>query len=322
MECDKLVSIIIPVYNVQTYLRECLDSILQQTYKNFEVILIDDGSKDDSLNLCEEYARKDSRFVVIHKKNGGVSSARNMGLQFANGEYVTFIDSDDSIDVNYIEAMVLGLQKFNVDFVRAPFKKNGIVQSDYSYYTSLDNLVIDFKSMINIYLFNSVWGMMLKRNCIGDVCFDESIFYGEDVLFLLQVFVNSENKKLLLLKEPFYNYAVRECSALNSSFNAKWFSLLIVANKVEDLLHPYPFMDRAAKIFRKFCLFTVYEKMVDCNDSQYAEKKKTLRQEIIELRKLGFRPKNRNANINELSILYGGYGIVRKLRKFKRFLFT
>lgn len=322
MECDKLVSIIIPVYNVQTYLRECLDSILQQTYKNFEVILVDDGSNDDSPNLCEEYAQKDSRFIAIHKENGGVASARNKGLQVAKGEYITFVDSDDTIDSNYIEAMVSGMERYKVDFVRAPFKKNGVPQFNYSYYASLDNPVIEFYSMINTSLFNSVWGMMLKRNCIGDICFDESIFYGEDVLFLLQVFVNSENKELLLLKGPFYNYAVREGSALNTSFNVKWLSLLTVADKVEDLLRPFPFMDCPAKKFKKFCCLTVYEKLVDCKESRYAEKKKVLREEIIKLRKQGFRPKNKIADIMELSVIYGGYGIIRNLRKIKSRLFA
>lgn len=320
MDYDKLVSIIIPVYNVQAYLRECLDSILLQTYKKYEVILVDDGSEDDCVNLCDEYAQKDSRFIAIHKENGGVASARNKGLQVAKGEYVTFVDSDDTIDSNYIEAMVFGMDFYNVNFVRAPFKKNGVLQSNYSYYSSFENSVIEFGSMINISLFNSVWGIMVKRVCIGKICFDERIYYGEDVLFLLQVFVNSENKKILLLKEPFYNYVVREGSALNSSFNEKRLSLLTVANKVIELLRPYPFMDRPAKMFKKFCCFSVYEKLLECKDSLYAEKKKALRQEIIDLRKQGFRPNDKIANMLELSVIYGGYGAISKLWKLKNFL--
>lgn len=322
MGCNKLVTIIIPIYNVRAYLRECLDSILKQTYKYFEVILVDDGSKDDSLSFCEEYARKDSRFIVIHKENGGVASARNKGLLVARGEYITFVDSDDTIDSRYIEAMVSGMERYKVDFVRAPFKKNGVPQTNYSYYARLDNPLIEFESMIDTSLFNSVWGMMVKRDCIGNVCFDESIYYGEDVLFLLQVFVNLENKKLLLLKEPFYNYAVREGSALNSSFNVKWLSLLTVADKVEELLHPYSFMASPAKNFKKFCSISVYEKISDSKDVRYAKKKKALRQEIKCLRKLGFRPNNRMANIMELSIIYGGYGLIRKLRTLKNRLFA
>jgi hypothetical protein len=138
----------------------------------------------------------------------------------------------------------------------------------------------------------------------------------------LQVFVNSENKELLLLKGPFYNYAVREGSALNTSFNVKWLSLLTVADKVEDLLRPFPFMDCPAKKFKKFCCLTVYEKLVDCKESRYAEMKKVLREEIIKLRKQGFRPKNKIADIMELSVIYGGYGIIRNLRKIKSRLFA
>ena len=97
MKQSPLISIIVPVYNVEDYIRPCLDSILAQTYTNFEAILVDDGSKDGSGSVCDEYAEKDSRFIVVHKENGGVSSARNKGLEIAKGEYIAFVDSDDWI---------------------------------------------------------------------------------------------------------------------------------------------------------------------------------------------------------------------------------
>ena len=97
MNQNPLISIIIPVYNVEDYIRPCLDSILAQTYTNFEAILVDDGSKDGSGRICDEYAEKDSRFIVVHKENGGVSSARNKGLEIAKGEWVLFCDSDDTL---------------------------------------------------------------------------------------------------------------------------------------------------------------------------------------------------------------------------------
>ena len=102
-QSNPLVSVIIPVYNVEKYLRRCLDSVLAQTYTNFEAILVDDGSTDDSGAICDEYAARDNRFVVIHKQNEGVSIARLTAFEHSKGEFITFIDSDDSINFNYID---------------------------------------------------------------------------------------------------------------------------------------------------------------------------------------------------------------------------
>ena len=115
MEQDYLISIIIPVYNVEKYLRKCLDSIINQTYKKLEIILIDDGSTDNSGKICEEYAKKDDRIIVIHKENAGVSSARNRGIELANGKYIGFIDSDDWIEENMYETLYQNLLQFDVD---------------------------------------------------------------------------------------------------------------------------------------------------------------------------------------------------------------
>ena len=100
------VSVIIPVYNVEKYLPQCIDSILAQTFTDFELILVNDGSKDCSGNICDEYAQKDSRIVVIHKENGGASSARNRGLDIAKGEWISFIDSDDYVTPNYLSNLI------------------------------------------------------------------------------------------------------------------------------------------------------------------------------------------------------------------------
>lgn len=117
MENQPLVSIIIPVYNVENYLRECVDSALNQTYKNLEIILVDDGSTDSSGKICDEYIEKDERISVIHKTNGGLSDARNTGFKQSSGKYVYFLDSDDYIAENTIETLVLIAEKDNSDIV-------------------------------------------------------------------------------------------------------------------------------------------------------------------------------------------------------------
>lgn len=112
-----MISIIVPVYNAEKYLRECIDSILQQTYTDIEVLLIDDGSTDDSLSICQEYEKKDKRVKVYHKKNSGVSDTRNFGIDHANGEYISFCDSDDKIASSLYEVLINLMRTYRVDRV-------------------------------------------------------------------------------------------------------------------------------------------------------------------------------------------------------------
>lgn len=117
------VSIIVPVYNVEQWLDECIESIINQTYKNLEIILVDDGSKDNSGVICDKWKLKDDRIIVIHKKNGGLSSSRNAGLDIFTGEYVTFCDSDDYIEKETIESMLNTLKEKKVDIVWCAMNK-------------------------------------------------------------------------------------------------------------------------------------------------------------------------------------------------------
>ena len=110
-----LVSVIVPIYKVEKYLGKCVDSIINQTYKNLEIILVDDGSPDNSGKICDEYAKKDNRIKVIHKENGGLSSARNAGLDVATGEFIAFVDSDDRIHLDFVEKLYRAIKEENAD---------------------------------------------------------------------------------------------------------------------------------------------------------------------------------------------------------------
>lgn len=120
---NTLISVIVPVYNVEKYIRECLDSLLKQTYKNIEVVMIDDESIDSSGKICDQYAQKYNNFYVIHKKNEGLGNARNTGLEYIQGEYVTFLDSDDYLDLNCIENMYNAIKQNHVDVCKGGFKR-------------------------------------------------------------------------------------------------------------------------------------------------------------------------------------------------------
>ena len=118
-----MISVIVPVYNVEKYLRQCLDSVLAQTYRELEIILVDDGSTDGSGAICDEYATRDSRIKVVHQQNGGLSSARNAGLDLATGEYVAFVDSDDYIHETMLELLYQALVENNADTVICNFER-------------------------------------------------------------------------------------------------------------------------------------------------------------------------------------------------------
>ena len=120
---NELVSVILPIYNVELYLKECIESVIGQSYKDLEIILVDDGSTDQSPYICDEYAKIDRRIKVIHKKNGGLGYARNSGMKVATGEYVAFVDSDDYVDLDMFESMYNSAKKYDAD-LRWSVEKN------------------------------------------------------------------------------------------------------------------------------------------------------------------------------------------------------
>ena len=164
-----LVSVIVPVYKVESYLHRCVDCILAQTYANLEIILVDDGSPDNCGKICDEYAQKDKCIKVIHKKNGGLSDARNAGLDIAMGEYITFVDSDDWIHFQYVEILLNNLTKADVDistcsFVRTPEKMlmdSKVSESSYHIYSSEKAIE---QTLYQNRLDNSAWGKLYKKD--------------------------------------------------------------------------------------------------------------------------------------------------------------
>lgn len=187
------ISVIVPVYNTAKYLHRCLDSILQQSFKDFEVLLVDDGSTDGSGKICDEYIAKDSRVRVFHKDNGGVSSARNVGLDNAVGEWVTFIDSDDELN---IEGLRLDYEQLpNVDLILTAYYRKIGTTYELNVVEREENH--DFKTFLsenlNCGIFSVVWGKFFKKEKIGNLRFDVAMKIGEDTLFTL-MFLNVINE--------------------------------------------------------------------------------------------------------------------------------
>ncbi|MEN2436115.1 glycosyltransferase family 2 protein [Weeksellaceae bacterium A-14] len=199
------ISIIIPVYNSEKYLRECLDSVLAQTYSDFEVLLIDDGSTDASGKICEEYAFKDARFKVFHKRNGGVSAARNLGLDYAKGEWIAFVDSDDKVLENYLVDLVKYIDE-ETDLIIQGFQK--IKKNTIKYDIGINNItVVDFHKLfeeIKIIDFGYPFSKFYRRSIIKsyNITFPTQTSQAEDLLFLLSFLPYSRTVKAI----PIHNY--------------------------------------------------------------------------------------------------------------------
>ena len=227
MDSKGLVSVIIPVYNVEQYLDECVQSVLCQTYRNLEIILVDDGSTDRSGVICDEYAQKDDRVRVIHKKNGGASSARNVGLDNAKGDYIYFLDSDDWLDYSALEKMLNPLLNSKADFsfceAYAVDEKSGEVsKKNYAYHRDygIDNSKTCFVEMLQNKEFHVAVWMILYRSAFlmkHAIRFYEGIMY-EDCIFTFQVYRKADS--IAHVHEYLYHRRYRKNSVMTSKKTA------------------------------------------------------------------------------------------------------
>ena len=214
-----MVSVIVPVYKVEDYIRECIDSILAQTYTDFELILVDDGSLDDCGRICDDYAKGDNRIKVVHKVNGGISSARNAGLEVAKGEWIMHVDGDDWIEPDMIESLIEAAQITGADMVIGDFVKYGPSAG----YNKLPTWSSDKKkSMTNYiaYVMTTIWGSIAKRSLYADHSLKspDGISYCEDFHLIVRLchFAN----KIVNVHRPFYHYRYRPTSIM-SNMNGK-----------------------------------------------------------------------------------------------------
>ena len=233
-----LISVIIPVFNTESYLSRCLDSVCNQTYDNLQIILINDGSTDSSIEICDAFKNNDDRVEVLSTENKGVSSARNLGIKQAKGEYLTFIDSDDYIEKNTFEIAMKSIDNCDALFygykeifnnynnkIVSP-KKIGVVDSEEAMY----------QCMIPLGYYSSVCNKLFKTECVKKNEFAGDVSIGEDELWLVGSLKNME--KVMLINEPLYNYTQRDESAMHSELhiNKKWKSALESKRRIIEKL--------------------------------------------------------------------------------------
>lgn len=233
------ISVIVPVYNVEKYISKSVSSILNQSYKDIEVILVDDGSTDRSGEICDEFAKKDERIVVIHKKNGGASDARNYGLDFATGECIGFVDADDYIDEDMYEKMMLVLKQYDADIVTCG---NIVHDKDSSVCMYCDNdksLCFDkldaYKNLFQKkYIDISCCTKLFRKSSIGKERYKVGI-HTEDLHFLYRII--NQSKKIAYVGRPFYHIICRENSSSRVSYNSHILDPLKTLSEIKAFIY-------------------------------------------------------------------------------------
>lgn len=245
-----LVSVIVPVYKVEKYLSRCIESILNQTYENIEVILINDGSPDKCPEICDEHAKRDNRVIVIHQANSGPSSARNKGLDIAKGKYIMFIDSDDFINKIMIEEMLINLIDSKADISMCDhlkiYKGNEIINFNQIKKNEVLNRENVLEWLLDEHEICVPWGKLYKSNLFFDLRFQIDK-YNEDMFIIHKLFHKA--RKIVYDKRQFYYYSQEGTSLTRSEFNYKKLDMVeAVAEWYHFIKENYPRLERKAKM--------------------------------------------------------------------------
>lgn len=308
------VSIIMPIYNSEKYLDMSINSVLNQTYDNWELLLINDGSTDSSEMICKKYAMGDKRIRLFSQENRGVSAARNIGLDFATGSYITFLDSDDELEFNTLKILLLNIIEYNADIVMGLCKNiykginhdcdntNDEKRLYYGYEALKDLLICKDNS-------DSVCAKLYKREFINDIRFDEGHNINEDGYFLFECYA----RQPVLLKQDtvLYKYFQRDNSASKSAFSEKYFDMIYFCDLKKQYINSYiPELIESAYDMevRTHLLFLD----VLCRDRTpkyrtYAQK--SIR--IIRKRYFKYKPRNKHERLLATVVLAGLYPLYR-----------
>lgn len=254
------ISVIIPVYNVEAYLPQCLDSIINQTYRDLEIILVNDGSTDGSTKICEEYVARDKRIKVIHKENGGLSDARNAGLKIATGDFISFVDSDDLIALNFYDKMLDQLITHHADIVECnfiKFKKETDVKNVASSNTAISasyTTELSLISLMNEQLKQVVWNKLYKAEVIDQLEFPVNKI-NEDEYWTYRVFGKAQ--KIVKIPDVLYYYRQQAESIMGTKYSLRRLDgLTALEERVEYMKEYFPGLaDLAGK---KFCFGSMF----------------------------------------------------------------
>ena len=274
------ISIIVPVYKVEKYIYRCVDSILKQSFENFELILVDDGSTDESKIICDLYESNDSRIKVIHKENGGLSDARNAGIDIAKGKYISFIDSDDYVEKDYIKSMYDAIKKDNSDIsvsLHVIKYENG--KTKFKFENQCDKIV-NAKQALEMMLYDdgldlSAWGKLYKTVFFNNIKFPKGRIF-EDAATTYKLMDKAE--KISLVNQYLYNYMIRNNSISSGKFNEKKMDLISSTKEMTDFVsQKYPDLQRACDRRLMYAYLSTITQLAKSNEQKkYCDLKKEL----------------------------------------------
>jgi len=283
------ISVIVPVYNVEAYLERCVESILQQTYAHFELILINDGSTDSSGQICDHLAFQYENIKVYHIENAGVSNARNMGIQLATGSWVTFIDSDDFVTQDYLATLASAVEGVNVGFAIAPLHhiKNGIV-TDIPSHSGKTELWSTEETMKELLMTTRTSffpvAKLFKRDLLADEKFNTNYHLAEDALFLTELLLKTRCSSVFIDK-PVYYYDHREGSATTSVNQHVFDTIEVYKQIIAQVSQVFPNLKYELKNRECWSYITVYDKIIFTSSEQYQKEKAELRTWIVRHRR-------------------------------------
>ena len=282
------ISVIVPVYNVEASLERCVESILQQTYANFELILINDGSTDSSGLICDHLASQYENIKVYHIENAGVSNARNMGIQLATGAWITFIDSDDFVTQDYLATLASAVEGENIGFVIAPLHhiKNGIV-TDLPPHSGKTELWSTEETMKELLMTTRTSffpvAKLFKRDLLADEKFNTNYHLAEDALFLTELLLKTRCSSVFIDK-PIYYYDHREGSATTSVNQHVLDTIEVYKHIIAQVSQAFPDLKPELKNRECWSYITVYDKIIFTSSEEYQKEKAELRTWIVQHR--------------------------------------
>lgn len=316
---DGLVTIIVPMFNVSKYIERCIKSLKKQSYINIEVLLIDDGSVDDTVEISRKLTYGDKRFKIITKRNTGVSDSRNIGISKALGEFITFVDSDDWIEAEYIEKLKDNLIKNEADISCCGYYENYLVKENKKLF--FEDKCLSIEEALDVYspyYFTTVWGKMFKKEIFKSIRFKTDIYYSEDTLLYTESLLVSN--KVYWSSEPLYHYFINENGSIKKKNPEKYYTDFIARRIMLEYYEKYP------NLYEDAC-FRVVDSAISVKkeillDKQYNNDKIILLDEWINKYKNKYLKSKKVSNKNKIllfitnnNILLNIYSYVVKLYK-------
>ena len=309
------ISVIVPIYNIEAYVGRCVDNLLGQTYRNLEIFLVDDGSTDGSSALCDQYAAQDARVRVLHKKNGGLSDARNAALDVAQGAYITFVDGDDWVSPYYVEHLFCALQKAGTEVAVSCFAETFEGQPaaqpvrELQGYEALSQTEWLERMLYQNGIECSAWGKLYSRKILKDLRYPVGTLY-EDIPVTYAVLKRASGAAYI--RNVDYYYFQRSDSIQNVAFNPRKLDGVVHCRAMmEDVQKHFPQLGRAAECRY---LSTVCNILFQIRDPEHEAERKRLWGEVLRCRADVVWDSNARKKARLAALLsYGGYGLLRRV---------